>query len=229
MLSQLFIRKTPSSNIFILINSSFSHKDCPPLDLDKLIEDVQNGLYPITAYHLLFPTQSSLTVPIRSTISDKTLTSSTSSLSSLTSATENDLITPIQTITDSSIFHLNNINDTNPSLTINNGMKSRAGTTSSTSHHERSGSIVNDSEHNRRDSVSVSIGNNHNPTIPALTNTDEKENRRIIDIQCKIKTKETGLCMVIDFLGRIIWKFHCIFFVFSYLLVSNFKIDYNVI
>jgi hypothetical protein len=199
------------------------------LDLDKLIEDVQNGLYPITAYHLLFPTQSSLTVPIRSTISDKTLTSSTSSLSSLTSATENDLTTPIQTITDSSIFHLNNINDANPSLIINNGMKSRAGTISSTSHHEKSSSIVNDSEHNRRDSVSVSIGNNHNPTIPALTNTDEKENRRIIDIQCKIKTKETGLCMVIDFLGRIIWKFHCIFFVFSYLLVSNFKIDYNVI
>jgi hypothetical protein len=171
-----------------------SYKDCPSFDLDKLLEDVQNGLYPITAYHLLFPTQSSLTVPTRSTISDKNLTSSTSSLSSLTS-TENDLTTPVQTITDSSIFHSNNINDTN----MSNGMKSRANTTSSITHHEKSGSFVNDLEYHRRDSISTSTGNNHinhHPTITTLTNTDEKEIRRIIDIQCKIKTKETGLCMV---------------------------------
>jgi hypothetical protein len=155
---------------------------------------VQNGLYPITAYHLLFPTQSSLTVPTRSTISDKNLTSSTSSLCSVNS-TENDLATPVQTITDSSIFHSNNINDTNGT----NGLKSRANTTSSTSNHERSGSIVNDSEYHRRDSISTSTGNNninHHPTVTALANTDEKEIRRIIDIQCKLKTKETGLQMV---------------------------------
>jgi nuclear receptor-binding protein len=172
----------------------YTYKDCPSFDLDKLLEDVQNGLYPITAYHLLFPTQSSLTVPTRSTISDKNLTSSTSSLSSLTS-TENDLTTPVQTITDSSIFHSNNINDTN----MSNGMKSRANTTSSITHHEKSGSFVNDLEYHRRDSISTSTGNNHinhHPTITTLTNTDEKEIRRIIDIQCKIKTKETGLCML---------------------------------
>jgi hypothetical protein len=189
-------------SFFEIINLVFSsYKDCPSFDLDKLLEDVQNGLYPITAYHLLFPTQSSLTVPTRSTISDKNLTSSTSSLSSLTSTTtENDLTTPIQTITDSSIFHSNNINDTNPSIIINNGMKSRANTASSTTHHERSSSFVNDLEYHRRDSISTSTGNNnstnHHPTIATLTNTDEKEIRRIIDIQCKIKTKETGSCMV---------------------------------
>ncbi len=203
MLNQLFIRKIINISINILINSSFSYKDCPSLDLDKLLEDVQNGLYPITAYHLLFPTHSSLTVPTRSTISDKNLTSSTSSLSSLTSTTtENDLTTPIQTITDSSIFS-NNINDSN----LPNGIKSRTGTMSSITHHERSGSIVNDIEHNRRDSISTGHNNNnhnnhnHNhTTITALTHMDEKENRRIIDIQCKIKTKETGLCMVKNFI-----------------------------
>jgi len=173
------------------------------LDLDKLLEDVQNGLHPITAYHLLFPTLSSLTVPTRSTISDKNLTSSTSSLSSFTSTTtENDLTTPVQTITDSSIFLSNNINDTNSLSIIHNGIKSRTSTISSITH-ERSGSIVNDIDHIRRDSISISTGNNNNnnnnTTITALTNTDEKENRRIIDIQCKIKTKETGLCMVNNF------------------------------
>ena len=133
-------------------------------------------------------------MPARSTISDKNLTSSTSSLSSLTS-TENDLTTPIQTITDSSIFHSNNINDTN----VTNGLKPRTNTTSSTAHHERSSSIVNDLEYNRRDSVSTSTGNNnvnHHPTITTLPNADEKEIRRIIDIQCKVKTKETGVYMV---------------------------------
>ena len=164
----------------------FSYKDCPTLDLDKLLEDVQNGLHPITAYHLLFPTQSSLIVPTRSTISDKNLTSSTSSLSSLISTTtDNDLATPIQTISDPSIFD-------------SNVMKSRANTSSSTTtHHERSGSIVNELEHHRRDSITGATGNNNNhSTVSALPNTDEKENRKIIDVQCKIKTKETGLCMV---------------------------------
>jgi hypothetical protein len=183
------------------------------LDLDKLLEDVQNGLHPITAYHLLFPTLSSLTVPIRSTISDKNLTSSTSSLSSFTSTTtENDLTTPVQTITDSSIFLSNNINDTNSLSIMHNGIKSRTSTISSITHHERSGSIVNDTDHIRRDSISISTGNNNNnnnnnTTITALTNTDEKENRRIIDVQCKIKTKETGLCMVNNFHLKISFHF----------------------
>jgi hypothetical protein len=206
VLNQLFIRKNKfSKKNYFLENYSFSYKDCPAFDLDKLLEDIQNGLYPITAYHLLFPTQSSLIVPIRSTISDKILTSSTSSLSSLASTTtENDLTTPIQTISDSSMFLSNDIN---PSAIITNGHKSRTGTMSSVTHHERSGSMVNDSEHNRRDSLSVSTfnNNNHHPTITTVTHADEKENRRIIDIQCKIKTKDTGLCMVNDCIERIVF------------------------
>jgi hypothetical protein len=175
--------------------------------LDKLLEDVQNGLYPITAYHLLFPTRSSLIVPTRSTISDKNLTSSTTSLSSLTSTTtENDLTTPVQTITDSSIFHSNNINDSNSSTILNNGTRSRTGTTLSVIHRERSSPIGNDIEHNRRDSISTSTGNNNNLTITPLTHTDEKENRRIIDIQCKIKTKDTGLCLVNNFISKNYFK-----------------------
>jgi len=211
--------------INILINSSFSYKDCPSFDLDKLLEDVQNGLYPITAYHLLFPTHSSLTVPTRSTISDKNLTSSTSSLSSLTSTTtENDLTTPIQTITDSSIFHSNNINDSN----LSNGTKSRTGTISSIAHNERSSSIANDIEHNRRDSISAghntntNTNHNHNhnhnhTTTTALTHIDEKENRRIIDVQCKIKTKETGLCMVMNLIERILLKI--LFYFLNFLVI----------
>jgi serine/threonine protein kinase len=202
------VHPIPNDQIFAELESNregvkpviYTYKDCPSLDLDKLLEDVQNGLHPITAYHLLFPTLSSLTVPTRSTISDKNLTSSTSSLSSFTSTTtENDLTTPVQTITDSSIFLSNNINDTNSLSIIHNGIKSRTSTISSITHHERSGSIVNDIDHIRRDSISISTGNNNNnnnTAITALKNTYEKENRRIIDIQCKIKTKETGLCML---------------------------------
>lgn len=134
-------------------------------------------------------------VPARSNISEKNLTSSTSSLSSSTSVAENDLATPIQTITDPSIFLSTNLNDNLPS-TLTNGMRSRTGTISSTTHHERSGSIVNDLEHHRRESFSVNGTNNHHSTVNSLSNTDEKEIRRIIDIQCKIKTKETGLHMV---------------------------------
>ena len=178
-----------------MIDFDFSHKDCPSFDLDKLLEDVQNGLYPITAYHLLFPTHSSLTVPARSNISEKNLTSSTSSLSSSTSIVENDLATPTQTITDASIFLSTNLNDNLPSI-LTNGMKSRTGTMSSTTNHERSGSIANDLEYHRRESFSVNGVNNHHSTVNPLSNADEKEVRRIIDIQCKIKTKETGLHMV---------------------------------
>ncbi|CAF1078974.1 unnamed protein product [Adineta steineri] len=194
---------TPISNeqIFAELESNrdgvkpviYTYKDCPSLDLDKLLEDVQSGLYPITAYHLLFPTQSSVTVPTRTNISDKILTSSTSSLSSLISTTtENDLQTPVQTITDSSIFLANHINDTNSLI----------------SNQERTTSFINDIEHNRRESISVSTGNTNNTNNNTnnshhhhhhhpLIIPDEKEKRRIIDIQCKIKTKETGLCLLV--------------------------------
>ncbi|UJR21827.1 hypothetical protein I4U23_024901 [Adineta vaga] len=161
----------------------YTYKDCPSLDLDKLLEDVQNGLYPITAYHLLFPTQSSLTVPTGTNVSEKNLASSTSSLSSIISTmTENDLQTPVQTISDPSIFLANNINDTN-TLSTN---------------HERATSILNDIEHHRRESISATTANHINhSSIPSIAPADEKENRRIIDIQCKIKTKETGLCLLL--------------------------------
>ena len=192
---QNFLKRKP----FLINSLIFSYKDCPSFDLDKLLEDVQNGLYPITAYHLLFPTHSSLNVPNRSTMTDKNLTSSTSSIasSSTSAANENDVTTPIQTVTDPSLFHAANTADMNP-------MKSRANTSSSAAtHNERSGSVVHDSEHHhhRRDSTTTptptptntnSTNNNNNNN----NNNDEKENRRIVDIQCKLKTKETGLCMV---------------------------------
>ncbi|CAF0719551.1 unnamed protein product [Adineta ricciae] len=160
----------------------YTYKDCPSFDLDKLLEDVQNGLYPITAYHLLFPTQSSLSVPTGTNVSEKNIASSTSSLSSIVSTTtENDLQTPVQTISDPSVFLANNINDTN-SLTTN---------------HERSTSIVNEVEHHRRESITAATANHINhSSIPPIATIDEKESRRIIDIQCKIKTKETGLCLL---------------------------------
>lgn len=137
-----------------------------------------------------------MTGPTRSNISDKNLTSSTSSLSSSTSTAENDLTTPVQTISDPSIFlsTTNHLNE-NLSSTLTNGIKSRTGTISSTTHHERSGSIANDSDYHRRESFSTNTSNNHS-TVNTLSNTDEKEVRRIIDIQCKIKTKDTGLHLV---------------------------------
>ena len=180
---------------FRLIVSIFSYKDCPAFDLDKLLEDVQNGLYPITAYHLLYPTLSSLTVPSKTpSVSEKNLTSSTSSLSSLVSTSnDNDLTTPIQSVTDPSFFlGANTIDST---VLINSAMKSRAGTMSSVGHHERSGSIIGDSEIARRDSQSLSNGTNP-PASSASTLTDDRESRRLIDVQCRVKTKDTGLCMV---------------------------------
>ncbi|CAF1286115.1 unnamed protein product [Rotaria sordida] len=177
----------------------YTYKDCPSFDLDKLIEDVQNGLYPITAYHLLYPTRSSLTGATKPTHTNRIFTSSASSVSSsISTTTENDLMPSIQTITDSSKLLSNNINDSNSSTIINNGTKSRNGTTLTTTKNERSLSIAGDNERYRRDSVLSSTGtNNNNTTITSITNTDEKENRRIIDIQCKIKTKETGLCLLL--------------------------------
>lgn len=60
--------------------------------------------------------------------------------------------------------------------------------------YERSNSTVNDSEYSPYDSQTTNITTNS--TIPSLSNNDEKENRRIIDVQCKIKTKETGSSLV---------------------------------
>lgn len=155
---------------------------------------MQNGLYPITAYHLLYPTQSSLNVPTKpSSVSERNLTSSTSSLSSLVSTNaENDSVTPVQSVTDPSIFHGATLTD---STLINSAMKSRTTTVSSTTHHERTGSIIGDIEMTRRDSQSISTAANL-PSSSISNPIDEKENRRLIDIQCKIKTKDTGLCMV---------------------------------
>jgi len=170
----------------------FRYKDCPSFDLDKLLEDVQNGLHPITAYHLLFPTRSTLNLSTKSLISDKILTtlSSYTSLPSSTINTDNDIMTSTQSITDPLVFYPINTNDPNLTTLITNGTRSRNGTTM----FERSSSAINDSEHNTNDSISTVI--NTNSSIPSLSNSDEKENRRIIDIQCKIKTKESGSCLV---------------------------------
>ena len=172
---------------------TFSYKDCPSFDLDKLLEDVQNGLYPITAYHLLFPTHSTLSLLTKSSISDKLLTTS-SSLSSFPSSTvtntDNDIISSTQSNTDSLVFYPINSNDSNSTGIITNGVRSRNGTTT----YERSNSVINDFEHNGIDSISTTTHTNSS-TVP-LSNSEEKENRRIIDIQCKVKTKETGSSLV---------------------------------
>ncbi|CAF1077363.1 unnamed protein product [Adineta steineri] len=171
----------------------FTYKDCPTLDLDKLLEDVQNGLHPITAYHLLFPTHSTLNLLIKSLLSDKTLPTSTS-FSSFPSSnltnTDNDLTTPTQAAIDSALFYSTNTNDPNSITSNTNGMKTRNGITT----FERSTSSTNDTEHNTNDSSSAII--NTNTSTTSLSNSDEKENRRIIDIQCKIKTKETRSCLL---------------------------------
>ncbi len=172
---------------------TFSYKDCPSFDLDKLLEDVQNGLYPITAYHLLFPTHSTISLLTKSSISEKFLTTS-SSLSSFPSSTvnntDNDITSSIQSNTDSLIFYPINSNDSNSTGILTNGMRSRNGTTT----YERSNSMINDSEHHTIDSTST-VTHTNSSSLP-LSNSDEKENRRIIDIQCKIKTKETGSSLV---------------------------------
>jgi hypothetical protein len=175
---------------------SSSYKDCPSFDLDKLIEDVLNGLYPITAYHLLFPTHSTLNLLTKSPISDKLLTTS-SSYSSLPSSTitntDNDLTTSMQSTTDPLAFYPINSNDSNSTLSVNNENRPRNGTMT----YERSSSGTNDSEHNTHDSTSTIVNTNSSTT--SLSNSDEKEKRRVIDVQCKLKTKETGSCLVKKF------------------------------
>jgi len=89
------------------------------------------------------------------------------------------------------MFHPINTNDHNSTtLLTNGGIKSRTGTTT----YERLSSATNDAEHNTNDSISTIVNNNSSTT--SLSNSDEKENRRIIDIQCKLKTKETRSCLV---------------------------------
>ncbi|UJR27832.1 hypothetical protein I4U23_009099 [Adineta vaga] len=179
----------------------FTYKDCPSFDLDKLLEDVQNGLYPITAYHLLFPTQCTLNLLTKSPISDKILPTSSSLSSFFPStliSTDSDSTTPMQSVSDPSMFHSINTNDPNSTITtttattttLTNGMKSRTGTSS----YERTASATNDTEHHTIDS-SATITNSHS-SIASLSNSDEKENRKIIDIQCKIKTKDTRSCLL---------------------------------
>ena len=175
---------------------SFSYKDCPSFDLDKLLEDVQNGLCPITAYHLLFPTHSTLNLLPKSPVSDKLLTAS-SSYSSLPSSTmtntDNDVTTHMQSTTDPLVFYPINSHDSNSTPSVNNQNRPRNGTTT----YERSISGINDPEHNTHDSTSTIV--NTNSSTASLSNSDEKENRRIIDVQCKLKTKETGSCLVKKF------------------------------
>lgn len=170
--------------------------------MDKLLEDVQSGLHPITAYHLLFPTHNRINLSTKYSAGDRALTTS-SSLTSFPSTnlanTDNDLIASTQSMTDLLIGYSVNANDSNtPNLT--NGMKSRSSTTT----FERSSSGVNDSEHNN-ESIST-LNNNNNSSMVLLSNSDEKESRRIIDIQCKLKTKEARSSSVIK--GCIIKIYH---------------------
>ncbi|CAF2849163.1 unnamed protein product [Rotaria sp. Silwood2] len=171
----------------------FTYKDCPSFDLDKLLEDVQNGLHPITAYHLLFPTHSSLNLSTRLSNTDRILTAS-SSYSSLAASTlintDTDLTTSAQSTTDLFVNYPMNTNDSNIT-TLTNGIKSRNGLTT----FERSISATNDSEHNTNELIPTISNNNSLPTLSS--NSDEKENRRIIDIQCKLKTKETRSCLLL--------------------------------
>lgn len=160
--------------------------------MDKLLEDVQNGLHPITAYHLLFPTRSTLNLTPKTSSGDKILTTS-SSHSSLQSSNfmsiDTDLIITTTSQTDSPLNYPINGNDPNLAV-LTNGIKSRAGTTT----FERSSSGTNDAEHSIND-LNATTMNNHSLTT-LLSNSDEQENRKIIDIQCKLKNKDARSCFV---------------------------------
>lgn len=185
---------TLSLSPFKRISSFSSYKDCPSFDLDKLLEDVQNGLYPITAYHLLFPTRSTLHLLTKSPVSDKTLPSSSSfsSLPPLNSLNADaDLPASMQSLADPAMLHLINASDPNSTAASTNGMKSRAATAS----YERAVSATDDTEHHATDASATSTAHTNSSSTSIPTN-EEKENRRIIDIQCKIKTKESRSCLV---------------------------------
>ena len=173
-----------------------SYKDCPPFDLDKVLEDVQNGVYPITAYHLLFPTHNTLSLLTKSSISDRALTPSLSSNPSTTvSNSDYDGALINSAAGDSLIFHSVDSNSNHSSIY---GQKGRSSTL--VSPYERSTSGANDAEHHGNESTSTTVTNptttTTSTTANSHSNADEKESRRIIDIQCKVKTKDTGLQMV---------------------------------
>jgi len=179
--------------------------------LDKLLEDVQNGLFPITAYHLLFPTHSTLSLLTKSSISEKILTTS-SSFSSLPSSNQpdNDGQTNWQT-NDPLIFHP--INDRNSPTITTTSAKTRNGPFSN---FERTNSTMYDSEHHTNDSTTTSVINT-NSSIVALVNSDETEKRRIIDVQCKIKIKEARSFLVEEYSSIEIFAYLFQFSIFSYL------------
>ena len=191
-LNRLFSRMFSYEILLSIPKSIFSYKDCPSFDLDKLLEDVQNGLYPITAYHLLFPTHSTLSLLTKSSILDKVLTAS-SSYSSFPSSTltnnDNEAIISIQSTTDPLVFYPIHSNDSNGTSIMTNGIRARNANPT----YERSTSVLSVPEHHPVDSTSTIINSN---SSPSSTNQEEKENRRILDIQSKIKSKETGSYLV---------------------------------
>jgi hypothetical protein len=116
------------------------------------------------------------------------------------------------------MFLVNGVND---STTMNNniGVKSRTATMTSIGHHERTSSMISEVEHHRRDSQALLTGN-HLPLSSLASHIDDKENRRLIDIQCKIKTKETGLC-VVKHVALLIEILLCLSIVFLFIKVIH--------
>lgn len=191
----LFSHSYSNPNFYKILHL-FSYKDCPPCDLDKFLEDVQNGLHPITAYHLLYPTHSSLSVNHKPPSAERSLTASLSNVSIAASTllnTDSELTNSVQSITDSLASYPVNPNEPN-TAPLCNGLKSRT----STATFERASSATNDAEYTTTDSISTLVSNNS--SMPSLSNGDEKENRRIIEVQCKVKTKETRSSSVKEFL-----------------------------
>ncbi|CAF0812503.1 unnamed protein product, partial [Didymodactylos carnosus] len=135
----------------------FTFKECPSFELDKLLEDVQNGLYPLTAYSLLFPAQRS------------SLIGNTNSHNNI--------------INSNATSNTNDNSDTTNTSTVN---KARGGNTI-----ERSISSVNNGDH--QITALTSLSNPSAETTTPVPIDFDNENRRIIDVQCKLKTKDTGL------------------------------------
>jgi hypothetical protein len=198
--------------------------------LDKLLEDVQNGLHPITAYHLLFPTQNTLNLLTKSSVSDKALTPSVSSAlnpSMSTNNQDNDVSLTVQSNNEPLAFYSIDGN------AHNHGPKSRTATTASTfericsgphdtEHHSHESTLnntnnltMNNTTANATTTITMASTTTASPSTPSAplsfishnshaSTVDEKEGRRIIDIQCKLKTKDTGVSMVIDFTSLLI-------------------------
>lgn len=146
--------------------------------MDKLLEDVQNGLYPITAYHLLFPTRNSVKIQ-----PDKILETCLSTCSIQSGPNVNN-----HQDQDSNIVELNSFHPIDGNS--NNGNKSRL--TTINDFNDRTNNSTNDFEQTNNET-------HFNAPASTSTNTfdnEEKETRRILDIQSKLKTKETGVNMV---------------------------------